>query len=195
MSSSQFQKTTLGGSKASQVVELLETYSPCRFPDLVNDGTAAGQEQLSLETVIADAGQIGNFCTNQNVSVASVLKAAWAVVLGGYAGTTSVTFGVQGYAEYDPDSDIGPVTTSRASLFGATLDLSQSLIETVRRVDSLEQCSTSSVSQDVWECLVGPSTQRLCNSEMHFSLNQHDDQEKEIELLETPSVCNCAVNS
>jgi hypothetical protein len=190
MSSSQVRNTLLGSSTASTVMEALETYPPCRFPSLVNAGTTAGQEQLSLETAIVDVDDIVNFCTSQNVSVASLIKAAWAVVLRGYTGTTSISFGIQGNAESDADTDIGLMTTSNASIFGATLDLSHSLLEMVRRVHSSEQCSTSAVNQDTWDCLVGPSTQRLCNSEIRLSLSQQDNQERETEFSEMPSVCN-----
>lgn len=140
----------------------LESCIPCKFPTLAEFETTPQKGYLSLETTIANNDIVADFCTRHSISVATLLQTTWAIVLGGYTGTTDVCFGVRNLQS--------PVQTT---LFKIELNPSWSLLDTVHYVQSSEQCCAR-LSEIQWQRLLQPGPGCIANTEMRLELDQHD---------------------
>lgn len=159
----------------------LETCIPCRFPTLVGVEAKEPNGHLSLKTDIADYDTVVHFCAHHSIPVSNLLQAAWALVLGGYAGTTDICFGYRSLQS--------PANTT---LFRVQLDLKWSLLETVRYVQSSKQCCVP-LSPEQWLRLLQPGPNCISNSEVQLGFDQQVDSEDDAECQRGRQVCSQVV--
>lgn len=72
--------------------ELLARLEPCNFPVLTDESTASSTRK-SVNIQLEDEVEFREFCNQRAVSLASISRIMWALVLRCYLGTNSVSFG------------------------------------------------------------------------------------------------------
>lgn len=178
MTATQLKNGQTGNYSDSKSLEELETGPPCIFPTLVDASTTEQRDFLSFETDISKTEELMELSTRYNVSVASLIQATWAIVLGGYAGTTEVCFGFQ-----------NPESTSDGALVRAQLDLNQSLLETVRYMNSLEN-NIFPLNQKQRRRLLRPDGIGICNTELRYIPSRLKEGINEFDLINNSLVCH-----
>lgn len=144
---------------ASLTLDELESYNTCIFPTLSNARALEDNDMSSFDTVVACMEETLEFCNNHDVSVTSLLQAVWSIVLGGYTGSSGITFVIN-------DAEKAHST----SLFGVQLDWTRSLLETVQHVHWSETSSIS-LSTDQRQRLLQSGPIHVTNTELRFDLN------------------------
>jgi amino acid adenylation domain-containing protein/non-ribosomal peptide synthase protein (TIGR01720 family) len=151
-------------------VKYLDGVQPCLFP-----GREAVASEQTRDFVVAvpglDASGIHDFCTKWEVTAASVIQTAWALVLHHYTGSASPCFGDLASGRHVPVDRVG-------DMFGPVIDLipycvhlrgDQSVIATLREVqtDFVNSLSHQTPLMEIHEALrVGSSG--LFNSILSF---------------------------
>jgi hypothetical protein len=72
----------------------LQSFKPCHFPALL-DGLPTLQDNFQETTVELDVNNLAiqEFCSQHHVTLGSLVRTAWAIVIGCYAGVEDVSFG------------------------------------------------------------------------------------------------------
>jgi hypothetical protein len=173
------------GSDVSSRHSILESCASCQFPSLGDDRRPAKQGFSSADALIFNAGQIQDFSSKQNVSMASIIETSWAVVLGAYAGTTSVCFGIQDHVKPEAETAADFAVFSKYAVFQFDLGLDHSFLETVRRVQALKQ---RFISRNEWCHRLESSQDLPFNSEVRFRTNVENFLDEEIRMTGNSSV-------
>lgn len=175
MASTQSKNGQSGNQNGFTSLEELETKIPCRFPTLVETSTTKENHFLSSEIDISKIDETIEFCTAHNISVVSLLRAAWAIVLRGYASTTEILFTSQSCDNIAEDT-----------LIGAQLNPNQSLFDIIQHIHSSRN-SFIPLSKEQRRYLLQPSPHGICNSEIRYISGRHDEQ-NDIAILENTLV-------
>lgn len=114
----------------------LDGVQPCFFPSVESDAQSSGNLELHVPNL--DGEKIHSFCTQWEVTAASVLQVAWALVLQVYTGSSAPCIGTLTSGR---DIDIHDVGDMFGPLIGMTpcrvrLDGDRSLLEILREVQA-----------------------------------------------------------
>lgn len=146
--------------------KFLSGVQPCLFPPLAEHSPALNE--MKTVAVELDSQDVKRFCRNQSITVATLLKAAWSIVLRGYTTMDDVCFGYLSSGRDVPiigtESIVGPLINLIVSRVNFdNVDTSQDLLLYLKDQlgDSIEN---QNVSLAEIQHAVAPGTRRLFNT-------------------------------
>ncbi|PVH90915.1 CoA-dependent acyltransferase [Periconia macrospinosa] len=115
----------------------LDGIEPCHFPLLV-EGAAAHTRYETAEVSGLDAAVILEFCRKWEITPATVIQTAWALVLGRYTGSTSPCFGIFNSGRDLPIKDVNDIFGPLITMLSCRVQLHQqtSALDCLRTVQN-----------------------------------------------------------
>ncbi|KAF2967574.1 hypothetical protein GQX73_g5993 [Xylaria multiplex] len=152
---------------------LLKGLKPCRFPTLVDRAPKTQVHSYQESTAQLDISSlaVNEFCTQHHVTPGGLLRTAWAVTVGSYAGVDDVSFGYS----------CGSGTSICRTLITADQLLSQTMHELTRVVKGAARHGTCSIPGI--EKLTGMELRSMFNSGLQVSSSTDLD----VDGVATPS--------
>ncbi|KAK8130645.1 AMP-binding enzyme (aureobasidin A1 biosynthesis complex) [Apiospora kogelbergensis] len=110
---------------------------PCIFPRSLRDGDACASQQQSAIPCL-DSAQLHSFCSEMDITPATVIQTAWAMVLGMYTGTDVPCFGNLTSGRDVPVPAVDDIFGPLVGIVPCRIQLqkSQSILDTLRGVQA-----------------------------------------------------------
>ncbi len=154
--------TDVSISSCQRLEELLRHVEPCRFPVLDDGIRVPKQEEEVAIRLTASRFSIASFYNKYGHDMAELLATAWAVVLGSYAGSPDVCFGVLTQDSKTREASVG--------LAAMHLNSAESVDTTIRATHRLtlangrERCTVAEL-----ELASGSLPEPVFNTMIHLS--------------------------
>jgi hypothetical protein len=146
---------------------LLQNFKPCHFPALL-DGPPTPQDNFLETTVECEINPLAlrDFCSQRYVTLGSLFRTAWAIVISYYAGVEDVSFAYSSdNGTSSMDGKLDSIFICRTQITAENL-LLQTIVKMTRNLDDAlahGDCSIAEIQK-----LLGIEKQLPFNSKLHI---------------------------